>query len=35
MTQKNVIHISLMEAGFFKTIDNSKCKFTAMRDLIR
>ena len=30
---KNVIHISLMESGFFKTIDNSKCKFTAMRDL--
>lgn len=30
---KNVIHISLMEAGFFKKIDNSKCKFISMRDL--
>ena len=30
---KNVIHISLMEAGFFKKIDNSKCKFVSMRDL--
>ena len=30
---KNMIHISLMESGFFKIIDNSKCKFTAMRDL--
>ena len=30
---KNVIHISLMESGFFKKIDNSKCKFISMRDL--
>ena len=30
---KNVIHISLMEAGFFKKIENSKCKFISMRDL--
>ena len=30
---KNVIHISLMEAGFFKKIDNSKCGFISMRDL--
>ena len=30
---KNVIHISLMEAGFFKKIDNCKCKFVSMRDL--
>ena len=29
---QNTVHISLMDAGFFEQIDNSKCEYIAMRD---